>query len=252
MEIGVIPRVVEHRRLGYNVFALNPIAESLNHMFCLPLQGSGFPRSIGFLVVLLTLVATMIPRPGASQSVGAADEPATLQPGDRIKVSIWREDDLSGDFHVDEAGRVTLPLLGEVRVTDIPLPELRRVLGEEYRVHLRNPSINIVPLRKILVLGEVRNPGPYEVDPTESILGVIAQAGGATSAGNIERVGIIRNQTVVSDRVALEQTLSALQMRSGDQVVVYPRSWLARNQSFVISVLLALPGVVFTITRIME
>jgi protein involved in polysaccharide export with SLBB domain len=200
----------------------------------------------------LFALALSIPVGLPAQSPVEGAEVVTLQPGDRVNVEIWRENELSGSFLVDENGMITLPLLGDVEVIDIPIDRLRSFLRDEYRVHLVNPSINIVPLRKILVLGHVRNPGPYEVHPTESVLGVIAQAGGPTSAGNIRRVQVIRGGDVVMDGVQVESTLARLGLRSEDLIVVQPRNWFARNQTFVISVLLALPSAIFTITRIVD
>ena len=129
---------------------------------------------------------------------------------------------------------------------------MRAVLTDEYRLHLRNPSINIVPLRKLLVLGAVREPGPYEVDPTETVIGAIAQAGGIDGSGNLERVDVVRDGSVALKRVAIESTITSLGLRSGDQIMVGERSWLARNQNLVISVLLAVPSTIFTITRIVQ
>lgn len=199
------------------------------------------------LLALLALSASH----AAAQTTDAA-EGARLQPGDVIRVQIWREADLSGTFLVDGRGVVTLPLLGEWNVTDIPLDSLRDVLTEAYRVHLRNPSINVVPLRKLLVLGAVREPGPYEVDPTETIIGAIAQAGGVDPSGSLERVNIVRAGDTVVERIPIESTIAGLGLVSGDQIMVGERSWLSRNQSLVVSVLLAIPSAIFTITRIAQ
>lgn len=167
-----------------------------------------------------------------------------------IHVEVWREEDLSGCFTVDEAGVVTLPLLGEKKVTQIPMRRLRDMLLEEYRVQLRNPSIQITPLRTVLVLGEVNKPGPYEVDPTTTLIGVVALAEGANPDGNLKNIQVVRGGRVIMDRVAVGSTLSNLDIRSGDQIVVQPRSWLARNRSFIVSVLLAVPSVIYTIILI--
>lgn len=200
----------------------------------------------GLLASLLVLATPALAQEGRPVEV------ATLQPGDVVRVQIWREPDLSGTFLVDGDGVLTLPLLGEKRVTDTPLDQLGRNLADDYRLHLRNPSIQITPLRKVLVMGAVRSPGPYEVNPIETVIGVIAQAGGVESQGNPDRVTVVRQGRVLHDRVSLESAISELGIRSGDQIVVGERSWLARNQSLVISVLLALPSAIFTITRIRD
>ena len=200
-----------------------------------------------FLVLLFWGFA---PAAAQTSTAASATDPVTLQPGDLIQIDVWREEDLSGIFPVNECGVVTLPMLGDKQVTHIPMDELRDVLIGEYRVQLRNPSIQIIPLRKVLVLGAVNKPGPYEVDPTTSVLGVIAQAEGVAPGGNVKQIRILRGGEVIQERVAPEVALSNLDVRSGDQIEVGQRSWLERNRSFVVSVLLAIPSVIYTITRI--
>lgn len=208
-------------------------------------------RAILLSVLLISgLPGLAAPQDGSGSSGAAHSGAVTLQPGDSIRLTVWREPDMSGGFLVDENGVATLPLLGEIQVTDIPLDVLRERLLHDYRELLRNPSIEITPLRKVLVLGEVNLPGPHAVNPTESLLGVVALAGGPTNEGNPRSIQIVRDGRVINDRASPSVTLNELQVRSGDQIVVRPRSWLSRNRSFVVSLLLAIPSVVYTITRI--
>jgi polysaccharide export outer membrane protein len=204
---------------------------------------------------LLLLAIPLLVGSLTAQSSASLDKPqdpatVTLRPGDSIRLEVWREKDMSGSFLVDENGVATLPLLGEVKISEIPLTELRERLLSEYRRLLRNPSIQIIPLREVLVMGEVRQPGPYSVDPTESLMGVVAMAEGPTGAGDPRNIEIVRGGQTVVKRAAPGKTLTELAVRSGDQIVVHPRSWLSRNRSFVVSLLLALPSVVYTISRI--
>lgn len=173
---------------------------------------------------------------------GTAAEEVTLQPGDLVRVQIWREGDLSGDFLVDQNGIVTLPLLGEQRVTGIPIGELRTVLLQQYRVELRNPSINITPLRRLNVLGEVTKPGLYPVDPTISLVEVVAQAGGATELGDLRRIRIVRGGEVIREGIRPGETLSTLDIRSGDQILVERRTWLDRNSTSLVTAVLSIVG----------
>jgi protein involved in polysaccharide export with SLBB domain len=168
----------------------------------------------------------------------------SLQPGDMIRVDIWREPDLSGTFPVNDRGVVTLPLLGRTEVVNLALDELQDRLIEAYQVHLRNPSINITPLRRINILGEVGRPGLYEVDPTVSLAGVIGLAGGVTPAGDMDRIRIIRGGEVLYERVGAASTVNAADVRSGDQIVVLQRSWFERNSTFVVSLVLSVTSIV--------
>jgi len=207
------------------------------------------PARIG-LFVLCFLASVVVPAgaqsPPAAPSTGV--QAVYLTPGDVIRIAIWREEDLSGEFPVDENGFVTLPLLGDHNVAEIPLHRLRETLLEGYRTYLRNPSISITPLRRINVLGEVNRPGSFEVDPTASLIGVVGMAGGPTEAANLRAVRVIRDGSVVHHEANPEASLSSLGLRSGDQVYVVPRNWFARNTPFLISVLLAVPSVIYTLT----
>jgi polysaccharide export outer membrane protein len=146
-----------------------------------------------------------------------------------IEVAIWREPDLSGRFDVDERGLVVLPLLGTRSVTSVAPEELRDSLLRDYRQYLQNPSIQITLLRRINVLGEVRNPGLYSVDATVSLADALAMAGGLSPNGNVNDIRLVRAGAVIQQDLDQTVQMSSLQVRSGDQIVVGERSWFSRN-----------------------
>ena len=196
---------------------------------------------------LICLVLLLAALPAGAAAQGAPSDAVTLQPGDVVRVQIWREEDLSGEFPVDETGLVTLPLLGERRVTGIPMRQLRDQLIAAYREQLRNPSITIVPLRRINVLGEVNQPGLYLADPTITLAGAIALAGGTNASGSMERIRILRNGQVIQNRPGAGQALNTIDVRSGDQIFVGTRSWMSRNAPYVVSTALSVTGIVITL-----
>jgi polysaccharide export outer membrane protein len=200
-----------------------------------------------WLMLMLFALGTTGSVLSAQSSPASGD--VSLRPGDILRVEIWREEDISGDYLVDEAGEVTLPLLGTRRVTGIAIRDLRSTLIEDFRVHLRNPSISIVPLRRINVLGEVNRPGLYPIDPTVSLAGAVALAGGATAAGDLNRVRVIRDGETIRERVGAGETLTSLDIRSGDQIIVDRRSWFERNSTFLVSAVLSVAGIVITLLR---
>lgn len=199
-------------------------------------------------LIAIAIFLAAFPLPAAAQSgAGAPTDVVTLLPGDVIRVQVWREEDLSGEFLVDEGGVVTLPLLGERRVSGIPMRQLRDQLIGEYREQLRNPSITIMPLRRISVLGEVNKPGLYLADPTITLAGTIGLAEGITRNGSMSRIRIIRNGQVIHSRAGAAQALNSIDVRSGDQIFVGSRSWLAQNVPYVISTGLSVATFVVTL-----
>lgn len=176
----------------------------------------------------------------ASPPPPAADGPQPmLHPGDLLQVRIWREPDLSGEFPVGTDGMVTLPKLGVQRAAGVPLDQLRDRLLEQYRVSLRNPSITIIPLRRVQVLGFVNRPGLFNVDPTLTLTGVLALAGGASGNGNLRRIRLVREGRVLHERVTAGATLVTLDVRSGDQLYVGERSWADRNSGVLVAALIS-------------
>jgi polysaccharide export outer membrane protein len=202
------------------------------------------------IFVLLAGAPALPAQAAATDTVpSAAGSELTLGPGDLIRVEVYREEELKGEYLVDELGMVVLPLLGEQRVAGIPMRQLRRRLVEAYQVHLRNPSIIITPLRRINVLGEVQRPGMYAIDPTVSVAGAVAIAGGATTAGDLRKVRILRDGRVYGQRLGPGTVLSEADIRSGDQIFVERRSWFDRNSTFVVSTTLSLTSIIIAILR---
>lgn len=154
---------------------------------------------------------------------------AVLQPGDEVRLKIWREPDLSGDYGVDETGAATFPKIGPIVVTELSTDSLKALLVSSYAVYLRNPSVEVTFLRRVNVLGEVKNPGLYQVDPTMKVADVLAMAGGVNSDGNPNRIELIREGRRLSVRLSQQSLLAGSPIRSGDQLRVPQRSWMSRN-----------------------
>lgn len=171
-----------------------------------------------------------------SDVTGAA---GPLRPGDAVRLRIWREPDLSGDYPVDSKGFVVLPKLGE-RIVISESPEvLRRHLAADYAVFLRNPAIEVTILRRVTVIGAVRNPGVFSADPTLAMRDVIALAGGATSEGDLNRIELRRGDGRLVGRLSANSQVADLPLSSGDQIFVHERRWISRNPSAVGALLTA-------------
>ena len=200
-------------------------------------------RSTRIALWLLLFAAPL----SAQQPVPSAE--LMLSPGDSIHLYIWREEDLTGGLLVDPEGWVVLPLLGPRQVTGRPWMEVREEIVRDYQEKggLRNPSIELTPLRRVYVLGEVNRPGPYSVDPAISLSGAIAMAGGANWQGDIRSARVVRDGELILDGVRVESALAQVGVRSGDQIFVSRRSWFERNSTFLISTMLSATGIVITI-----
>ncbi len=190
---------------------------------------------------------------GTSQSPGPqlvehAPGEMPLAPGDAIQLTFSREPALNGVFTIDENGLVGLPLLGQRQVTDHPAARVKQDLIAQFAERTRNQSVQVVYLRRIRVLGEVRSPGLYRVDPTMSFDDAIALAGGATSVGNLENVRLIRQGEEIVEGLDVSRSV-ATSIESGDQLFVPKTSWLSRNGAVIIAATISAIGVIFAFSN---
>ena len=168
---------------------------------------------------------------------------APLKPGDALDVSFSREPGLNGRFAIDETGGVSLPLIGDMVVTDQPATEVKTAIEQLYSERTRNQSVQVVYLRRIRVLGEVRNPGIYHADPTMALDDIVALAGGAESDGNLTDVSLVRDGREVATGLDLRQG-AAIELDSGDQIFVPKTSWFSRNAAVLIGATISAIGII--------
>jgi polysaccharide export outer membrane protein len=135
-------------------------------------------------------------------TVSEADQTATiraavasprLQAGEKIRVTVYGETSLSGDYQIDPSGMLSLPLAGTVKAAGLMQSELERELARKLRSeYLRNPkvTVSVVEFRPFYIMGEIQKPGVYAYTSGLNILSAIAIAGGTTYRGSRSTVEI--------------------------------------------------------------
>ena len=201
------------------------------------------------LLKALLVAVVFLPEVAGGQAARPKPETFTLGPGDVVRVRIWREPTLDGDFQVDQQSRLTLPLLGTRSVVGLPWVDLRDSLLTAYRRELKAPSVTLTPLRRVYVLGEVARPGLYLADPTLSLAGVVGMAGGASPIGDLRRLRVVRDGQTIIDRAAIDGQLIQTDIRSEDQVFVDRRNWFELNSTFVASAAISVASIIISLRR---
>jgi polysaccharide export outer membrane protein len=131
----------------------------------------------------------------AANDLGMVTE-LQLAPGDRVRVTIYGEDKISGEYQIDNAGSLSLPLAGTIAAAGLTKPELEQELTKHLKSqYLRDPKVTVavVSYRPFYVLGEVAKPGEYQFRNGLNVLSAIAIAGGATYRANNSKVLIQRS-----------------------------------------------------------
>ena len=132
----------------------------------------------------------------AGPSSAASDNAYRLGAGDRLRVIVFGEEDLSGEFEVDDTGAVSLPLVGQVRAEGETLRTFEEGVREQLREgYLKDPrvSIQVINYRPFYIIGEVNEPGEYPFVSGMNVLNAVALAGGYTPRAATSKVLITRD-----------------------------------------------------------
>ena len=146
-----------------------------------------------------------------------------LGPGDRIRITVFGEPDLSGEFEVDGTGAISLSLIGQVSAAGLTTQQLEQTVNAKLADgYLRNPQVSaeVINYRPYYILGEVNTAGEYAYTSGLSVLNAVASAGGFTYRAN-KRVVYIKSVDGV-DEAAYELNSQVL-VQPGDTIRIGER-----------------------------
>ena len=152
----------------------------------------------------------------------AADE-YQLGAGDKLKITIFDEPDLSGEFELDGAGGVALPLIGQMQAMDLSPRELEaRIEARLLDGYLLRPrvSIEVLSYRPFYIMGEVNQPGSYPYRAGLNVLNAAALAGGFTYRADEGDIEISREASVGGGRF---EAAPLTEIKPGDVIRVKER-----------------------------
>jgi len=117
-----------------------------------------------------------------------------LRPGDVLKIAVFRDKELSGDYPIDARGYVQIPGLGVIKAAGLePTDVTDRLKLALVERGFARPEISVQPMIRVSVLGEVRSPNVYPVDPGTSLLQMLTVAGGPTDRARLKDTRVIRD-----------------------------------------------------------
>jgi polysaccharide export outer membrane protein len=167
--------------------------------------------------------------------VCAQAEVVKLRPGDAIRIEVKDEPQFSGEFPVGLDGNIMLPLIGPVTAANRGFMQVDSALRTQIARELKDPVIRITPLLRISVLGEVRVPGVFLIDPTFTAAEILARAGGLTPLARENGIVVRRPDGMVTATFSLTTAAQQTNINSGDQVYVSRKNWLSSNLGIFLS-----------------
>jgi polysaccharide export outer membrane protein len=144
-----------------------------------------------------------------------------LSTGDKVKLTVFGETDLSGDFAIDGSGNLALPLIGQVRAAGYTAAQLEGVVRNAFmQGYLKSPrvSIEVSTYRRFYIIGAVNRPGQYPYVDHMNAMNAIALAGGFTPTAVESTIFLRREGSNEEVEVPVDRTT---EIRPGDVVKVH-------------------------------
>jgi protein involved in polysaccharide export with SLBB domain len=222
-------------------------------------------RLVGVMRLVGLCVALSI---GAARSTRAQDipiPPATptardlgvLRPGDILDVSVFRQPELSNKYLIDARGMLQFPGLAPILAAGLDPLVVKDRLTEALRaIGLTNPQISVQPQIRVSILGEIKSPGLYPVEPGTTLLQLVTISGGPVGRADLQRVNVVRDGRRFEVDLAAGLSGSAagrITLISNDLVVIQRKRGFSREDaSFLfgaLSAALSVVNIVITLSR---
>lgn len=181
-------------------------------------------RSLSFAALLLALPPSASPAAPKLQPIEASDGPYRLGPGDKLRITVFTEARMNGEYTVTGDGSISLPLVGEVVAKGETIAGIRDRLQQRLaNGFLNDPQVTVEPIgyRPYYILGEVNKPGEYNYSAGLRLEQAVAAAGGFTYRANRGTVFLRRGDDAEERRVKLRK--QQVRVMPGDTIRIGER-----------------------------
>jgi polysaccharide export outer membrane protein len=190
-----------------------------------------FAATLLACVVLTTtpMRAEPVPAAAATAPSGSPAVPVigpenyVLGPTDKLRINVYGEEALSGEYLISQDGKLSLPLVGNVKAAGLTVIQLQDEISAAYKNgYLKDPKVSaeVISARPFYIMGEVRNPGQYPFVAGLTVLSAVATAGGYTYRAETDVVYIRHANESDENKYDLSQTTQVL---PGDTVRIAER-----------------------------
>jgi polysaccharide biosynthesis/export protein len=178
-----------------------------------------------------TAPAAPAPAPSPGQAAAAAlpaDYRMTV--GDKLRVEVYKDPQLSQSLQVRPDGKITLPLIGDINAAGLTSIELRDQIATALKEYVTNPVVTVIVVETVppvvYVMGEVTKPGAVPLNGSMTVLQALAMAGGFRDFANTKDIRVLRKsprglQTIAFNyKSAIKGDGNPVLLQAGDTVMV--------------------------------
>ena len=165
-----------------------------------------------------------------AQAPAPFDDEYRVGPGDKLRIEVYKDTQLSQSVQVRPDGKITLPLIGDMEATGRTPIELRDTIAKSLKDYINNPTVTVIVVEalasQVFVMGEVTHPGTMQLHGPTTILQALAMAGGFKEFANTKDVKVLRPNRGGIDTIrfnykdVINGDAKPFYLKSGDTVIV--------------------------------
>jgi polysaccharide export outer membrane protein len=159
------------------------------------------------------------------------DSEYRLGPGDKLRIEVYKDQQLSQSVQIRPDGKITLPLVGDMDAAGRTPLELRDLIMTSLKEYMTNPVVTVIVVEaiasQVFVMGEVSRSGPIPLNGPTTVLQALAMAGGFKEFANTKAVKVLRprpNGEIETLHFNYRDAVNGLEkpllLRSGDTIIV--------------------------------
>jgi polysaccharide export outer membrane protein len=165
-----------------------------------------------------------------AQSAPTIADEYRMGAGDKLRIEVYKDPQLSQSAQVRPDGKVTLPLVGDMMASGLTPIELRDAISTKLKEYVTNPTVTVIVVEATAptayVMGEVNHPGSVNLQSPLTIMQALALSGGLKDFADAKNIRVLRKsvsgvQTITFNyKDAMKSAAPQLYLRPGDTVVV--------------------------------
>ena len=195
--------------------------------------------SIGaFLLLVLTNMAypqadkEILSKKEAQAEVAVDGDQYMIGPEDVLYIHVWKEDALTRTVPVRMDGKISLPLIQEVKAAGLTPLQLKEVLMRKFKEFIENPIVSVTVVEvnsyKVYVIGQVKNPGVQRLRSETTVTQIIVMSGGFTEWANQKKIVVVRKEDGREKRMKVnykkimdgKDLTTDVVLKAGDTVII--------------------------------
>lgn len=181
---------------------------------------------LGFLVLIFSTIA------GAAEKGSAQDEDYQIGKSDVLEINVWKEEDLTRNVRVRKDGRITMPLLDDIRAAGRTPVQLKEIIQEGLEEYIDSPTVTVIvqsqESKRYYIIGEVARTGEYPLIKDLSVVQAITNAGGFTEWADKDDILLLRRFSWGEKRIEVDydaivsgkEPKQNVQLQADDTIVV--------------------------------